>query len=60
ARVRDSIVGAGARIGSDTVLDGVVVGDGAVIGAENELLAGARVWCGAVIPDKAVRFSSDE
>ncbi|NUR62030.1 MAG: NDP-sugar synthase [Catenulispora sp.] len=60
ARVRDSIVGAGARIGPGTVLDGVVVGDGAVIGADNELLAGARVWCGAVLPDKAIRFSSDE
>ena len=60
ALVRDSIVGAGARIGPGTVLDGAVVGDGAVIGAGNELLAGARVWCGAVIPDRAIRFSSDE
>ena len=60
ARVTDSIVGSGARIGAGTVLDGVVVGDGAVIGEGNELLAGARVWCGAVLPDKAIRFSSDE
>ncbi|MBS2539453.1 NDP-sugar synthase [Catenulispora sp. NF23] len=60
AKVNCSIIGAGARIGANTVLDGVVVGDGAVIGADNELRAGARVWCGAVLPDKAVRFSSDE
>ncbi|MFL6111176.1 MAG: sugar phosphate nucleotidyltransferase [Catenulispora sp.] len=60
ARVTGSIVGRGARVGAGAVLDGVVVGDGAVIGADNELLAGARVWCGAVIPDKALRFSSDE
>jgi mannose-1-phosphate guanylyltransferase len=60
AKVNCSIIGAGARVGANTVLDGVVVGDGAVVGADNELLAGARVWTGAVLPDKAVRFSSDE
>ena len=60
AKVTCSIIGAGARIGANTVLDNVVIGDGAVLGADNELRAGARVWCGAVLPDKAVRFSSDE
>jgi mannose-1-phosphate guanylyltransferase len=60
AVVHDSVVGVGAVVGSGSVLDGVVVGDGARIGADNELRSGARVWCDAVIPDRAVRFSSDE
>ena len=59
AVVKNSLVGAGARVGSRTVLDGVVVGDGAHIGPDNELLAGARVWCGARIEQAAIRFSSD-
>jgi mannose-1-phosphate guanylyltransferase len=33
------------------VLDSVVVGDGAVVGARNELAAGTRVWVDEVIPD---------
>jgi mannose-1-phosphate guanylyltransferase len=60
AVVRDSIVGRGAAIGAGTVLDSVVVGDGATVGARNELRAGARIWCDAVIGDGAVRFSADE
>ncbi|MEU3875698.1 MULTISPECIES: NDP-sugar synthase [Streptomyces] len=60
ASVRDSLIGAGARIGARTVLDGAVVGDGAAVGADNELGTGARVWCGAAIPDGAIRFSSDQ
>ncbi len=59
AVVRDSLVGAGARIGARTVLEGAVIGDGARVGADNELRAGIRIWCDAVIPDGAVRFSSD-
>jgi mannose-1-phosphate guanylyltransferase len=35
------------------------VGDRAVIGARNELLAGARVWPDVALPDLAIRFSSD-
>ncbi|MFF1833903.1 sugar phosphate nucleotidyltransferase [Streptomyces sp. NPDC058231] len=60
AVITDSLVGAGARIGSRTVLAGAVVGDGAQVGADNELRDGVRVWCGAVLPDASVRFSSDE
>jgi mannose-1-phosphate guanylyltransferase len=60
ATVTDSIIGVGARIGAGTVLTGAVIGDGAIVGAGNELLAGVRVWCGAVLPDCSVRFSSDE
>ncbi|UQA95098.1 mannose-1-phosphate guanylyltransferase [Streptomyces halobius] len=60
AQIRDSLIGAGVRIGARTVLDGAVIGDGARIGADNELRDGIRVWCGAGIPDGAVRFSSDQ
>jgi mannose-1-phosphate guanylyltransferase len=59
AQVRRSLVGAGARVGARTVLDGSVVGDRADVGADNELLGGARVWCHASIPDAAIRFSSN-
>ncbi|MEU9360614.1 NDP-sugar synthase [Streptomyces sp. NPDC048301] len=60
AVITDSLVGAGARIGSRTVLTGAVIGDGARVGADNELRDGIRVWCGAVLPDASVRFSSDQ
>ncbi|MEV7419359.1 NDP-sugar synthase [Streptomyces sp. NPDC089919] len=60
AQVTDSYVGPGARVGARTVLSGTVVGDGADIGPDNELHPGARVWCGAVLPAGAVRFSSDQ
>ncbi|MFE3830017.1 sugar phosphate nucleotidyltransferase [Streptomyces sp. NPDC059092] len=59
AVVTDSLIGEGARVGARAVLSGVVVGDGAVVGADNELRDGARVWCDAVLPAGAVRFSSD-
>ncbi|MFE3601549.1 sugar phosphate nucleotidyltransferase [Streptomyces sp. NPDC059096] len=59
AVVTDSLIGEGARVGARTVLSGVVVGDGAVVGADNELREGVRVWCDAVLPAGAVRFSSD-
>ncbi len=42
------------------MLSGAVIGDGAVIGAHNELREGVRVWCDARIPAGAVRFSSDQ
>ncbi|MFE5078458.1 mannose-1-phosphate guanylyltransferase [Streptomyces halstedii] len=60
AVITDSLIGAGARIGSRTVLAGAVIGDGAQVGADNELRDGIRVWCGAVLPDGSVRFSSDQ
>jgi mannose-1-phosphate guanylyltransferase len=59
AVLRDTAVGAGAVIENRCVLDSVVVGDGARVGALNELRAGARVWVDAVIPEAAIRFSSD-
>ncbi|MGW3244192.1 sugar phosphate nucleotidyltransferase [Streptomyces sp. NPDC001070] len=60
AIVTDSLVGAGAVIGERTVVNGAVIGDSARIGADNELRYGVRIWCGAVIPDGSVRFSSDQ
>lgn len=59
ARVRGSVVGRGAVVGAGSVLDDVVVGDEARVGDRNELRSGARVWVAAVIPDAAIRFSSD-
>ncbi|WP_156727155.1 mannose-1-phosphate guanylyltransferase [Streptomyces apocyni] len=60
AVVTDSLVGAGARVGARTVLSGAVIGDGAAVGPDNELRAGARIWCDAVLPAGCVRFSSDQ
>jgi mannose-1-phosphate guanylyltransferase len=59
AVVVDSVVGIGARVDSGAVLREVVVGDRAVVGPGNELLAGSRIWPGIVLPECAIRFSSD-
>ncbi|MFN8125763.1 MAG: NDP-sugar synthase [Candidatus Nanopelagicales bacterium] len=59
AVVRDSVVATGARVGERAELTGTVVGEGAVVGADVELVDGARVWPGSVIPDGSIRFSSD-
>jgi mannose-1-phosphate guanylyltransferase len=60
AVVRDSFVGAGARIGPRTVIDGAVVGDRAHIGADCEVAPGTRVWVDAVLGDLSIRTSSDQ
>jgi mannose-1-phosphate guanylyltransferase len=60
AVVRSSVLGRNARVGDRTVLDGVLVGDRAQVGDDSELVTGARVWCDAVLPAGAVRFSSDQ
>ncbi|MEU9830405.1 NDP-sugar synthase [Streptosporangium sp. NPDC048047] len=59
ATVVDSVIGVGAEIFPGAVLRGAVIGDGAVVGPGNELLAGSRLWPGVVLPECAVRFSSD-
>lgn len=59
AVVERSIVGFGARIGPRALLRDGIIGDGADIGARCELLRGARVWPGVVIPDCGIRYSSD-
>lgn len=59
ATVRRSVVGFGARIGSGAHIEDAVLGDRSSVGAQVELLAGARVWPDVVLPDRSVRFSSD-
>jgi mannose-1-phosphate guanylyltransferase len=59
AVVEASAVGRGARIGARAVLRGTVVGSRAVIGADNEVVHGARVWPDAVIAPGAIRFSPE-
>lgn len=59
AVIERSIIGFGARIGPRALIRDAVIGDGAHIGARCELLDGARVWPGVVLPDGGIRFSSD-
>jgi mannose-1-phosphate guanylyltransferase len=54
-----SVIGRDAEIGAGCRIVDAVIGDGARIGARNELISGARVWPGVVLPDGAVRFSTD-
>jgi len=57
--IERSIIGCGTRIGPRVLIRDGVIGDGADIGARCELLRGARVWPGVVIPDCGIRYSSD-
>lgn len=57
--IERSIIGCGARIGPRALIRDAVIGDGADIGARCELLDGARVWPGVMLPDGGIRFSSD-
>jgi mannose-1-phosphate guanylyltransferase len=53
------VIGAGASVGPDTVVEDAVIGDEASLGARLELRAGVRVWPGVQLADGSVRFSSD-
>ncbi|WP_057125927.1 sugar phosphate nucleotidyltransferase [Mycobacterium tuberculosis] len=57
--IERSIIGFGARIGPRALIRDGVIGDGADIGARCELLSGARVWPGVLLPDGGIRYSSD-
>ena len=57
--IERSIIGFGARIGPRALIRDGVIGDGANIGARCELLRGARVWPGVMIPDGGIRYSTD-
>ena len=57
--IERSIIGFGARVGPRALIRDGVIGDGANIGARCELLRGARVWPGVVLPDGGIRYSSD-
>ena len=60
AVVRGSVLGRESRVGARTHLVGVMVGDRARVGDDNELLSGARVWADVTLANCSVRFSSDE
>ncbi|WP_306323757.1 MULTISPECIES: NDP-sugar synthase [unclassified Streptomyces] len=60
AVITDSLIGTAARIGARTTVTGAVIGDGAHVGADNELQSGIRIWCNATLPPASVRFSSDQ
>ncbi|GAA1312736.1 NDP-sugar synthase [Saccharothrix xinjiangensis] len=59
ARVERSVVGANALVQAGAVVTDSVIGDGAVVGARCELVNGARVWPGVVLPEAGIRFSAD-
>jgi mannose-1-phosphate guanylyltransferase len=59
AVVTRSVVGRDAVVGPGSIVEDAVLGDGVVLGARNELRAGARVWPGVRLGDVAVRFSTD-
>jgi mannose-1-phosphate guanylyltransferase len=56
-RVSASIIGPGAQIGEDCHIEGgVVLGEGARIGADNVLASGARIFPGVELPRGAIKF----
>jgi mannose-1-phosphate guanylyltransferase len=57
ATVVRCLVGRRVTIGAGCALTDAVIGDGARIGANNELADGIRIWPDAAIPDAAIRFS---
>jgi len=55
--LRNCIVAAGATVGDHCVIDGLsVIGEGVVLGADNVVSHGARVFPGVTLPDGALRF----
>jgi mannose-1-phosphate guanylyltransferase len=55
--IKESIVGRGVRIGDHChIADGVVIGEGACIGPDNVLAAGARIFPGVKLPRGAIKF----
>jgi mannose-1-phosphate guanylyltransferase len=52
------VVGVASIVGPRTRVEDAVIGDGSIVGADNEIL-GSRVWADVVLPDKSVRVSSD-
>ncbi len=55
--IRGAVVGAGARVGDRTHVEGLaMLGDGAQVGADNVLAHGARIAPGVTLPDGALRF----
>jgi mannose-1-phosphate guanylyltransferase len=59
ARVERSVLGANSLVQAGAIVSDAVIGDNAVVGARCELINGARVWPGVVLPEGGVRFSAD-
>ncbi|GAA0982359.1 NDP-sugar synthase [Acrocarpospora macrocephala] len=57
--IMNSVIGPRASIAQGTILRDTVIGATAIIGPNNELTSGARIWPGVVLPEAAIRFSSD-
>jgi mannose-1-phosphate guanylyltransferase len=56
-QIHGSIISTGATIGEHCHIDGgVVVGHDVLIGSDNVLAAGARIFPGVILPDGAIRF----
>lgn len=57
AMLRNCVLGHGNRIGPKAVItDGTVISDSCVIGEENRLERGIRVWPGTELKEKAISF----
>jgi mannose-1-phosphate guanylyltransferase len=55
--LRDCIVASGCRIGLRTkITDGAVLGERVVVGADNVIARGARIFPGVQLPDRAIEF----
>jgi mannose-1-phosphate guanylyltransferase len=55
--LRHCVLGAGARVGANTHIEGgAVLGEGVTIGADNILSHGARIFPGVSLPDGAIKF----
>ena len=57
--LRGCVLSRGVRVGERVhVSDGAVIGGEVVVGDDNELRCGIRVWPGAVLPPHTLRFQS--
>ena len=57
ASLRSCVVGRGNRIGAKAhIADGTIISDGCVIGAENRLERGIRLWPDTTLKDNAISF----
>jgi mannose-1-phosphate guanylyltransferase len=57
ATVRGSIVGVNAAVGDHChIEDRVVLGEGVIVGPDNVLAAGARIFPGVELPEGAIKF----
>lgn len=58
ASLRSCVLGHGNKIGAQTTIsDGTIISDECVVGAENRLERGIRLWPGAAIQDQSITFS---